>query len=214
MWARLSGDSLAEFGATVPLQSIENAPAEAQMVWPPQPVAMIPVPDEARNATGFTHLKLYWEAHGHPPQPFLVPHFDFHFYSVSQADGDAIDCADSTKPSQLPPRYELPDVTIPELGELKGLCVPRMGMHAVREEVLGGSEPFTGTMVMGYYGGNVIFVEPMITRSTLLQAQPFTLEVPALSAGAANVRYPTGFRAEYDASARTYRLVFFGIPSS
>jgi hypothetical protein len=69
-------------------------------------------------------------------------------------------------------------------------------------------------MVVGYYAGNVIFVEPMITRSMLLQAQPFTLEIPALSAGAGNVRYPTGFRAEYDAAARSYRLVFFGIPSS
>ncbi len=66
-WATLSGDEVVEFGATVPVRAIESAPLDLEMVWPPQPIAIIPLPEEVTQAIGFNHLMINWEHHGHPP---------------------------------------------------------------------------------------------------------------------------------------------------
>ena len=208
VWGETSGNALVAFGATVPVGSVENAPADAPMVWPPVATAAIPLPDAVRSATGFEVLTVYWEAHGHPPGPYLVPHFDFHFYTIPAGDVAAIDCADSTKPGRLPAAYELPDVNIPQIGNLIGLCVSGMGMHAVPGAELQATTTFQKTMIVGYYRGRPIFVEPMITRATLLERRSFPLSLPDVPDRPANVRYPTRFRADYDSTAQAYKFVF------
>jgi len=194
--------------ATVPLPMVENAPDEAPMEWPPVPAAVLRLPEVVSANTGFDELTVFWEPHGHPPGPYLTPHFDFHFYSISGANVQAIDCADSTKPAQLAAGYELPDVTIEPIGDLVGLCVPGMGMHALPAAELASTAPFEKTMVLGYYAGQPIFVEPMITSAALLERHSFTLDIPEIPGGAANVRYPKKFSADYDAVAHTYTFRF------
>jgi hypothetical protein len=213
-WGETSGGALVAFGATVPVAAIENAPADAPMVWPPVAAAAIPLPEAVSSATGFKLLTVYWEPHGHPPGPFLVPHFDFHFNAISADEVKAIDCADSTKPSRLPTAYELPDVSIPQLGTLLGLCVPTMGMHAMPGADVHATTPFQKSMIVGYYGGRPIFVEPMIPRTTLLARQSFTLDIPQVPDRPAGARYPTTFRADYDGTAQTYRFVFSGLTAA
>ena len=44
-WAKMQGETLLEVGATVPIGSIENAPADTPMVWPPVPVATLDIPE-------------------------------------------------------------------------------------------------------------------------------------------------------------------------
>ena len=124
---------------------------------------------------GVDHLAVFWEAHGHPPGPFLTPHFDFHFYVISDSATDAIDCSNTTKPQAIPASYTLPDVDIPKLGMLTGLCVPKMGMHALPEEFATGTTPFTGTMVFGYYAQRPIFYEPMLSRAMLQERRSIHL---------------------------------------
>lgn len=208
VWGESSGNTLVAFGATVPVGSVENAPADAPMVWPPVAVATIPLPEAVSAATGFKVLTLYWEPHGHPPGPYLVPHFDFHFNTISADEVSAIDCADSTKPGRLPTAYELPDVTTPQLGTLLGLCVPKMGMHALLGAELHAATPFQKTMIVGYYRGRPIFVEAMITRATLLERRSFLLTIPDVPDRPANVRYPTRFQADYDSTTQAYKFVF------
>ena len=207
-WGEISGNMLVAFGATVPIRSVENAPADAPLVWPPVAAAAISLPEAVRSATGFESLTIYWEPHGHSPGPYLTPHFDFHFNAVSMANIDAIDCADSIKPIRPPAGYELPDASIPQLGTLTGLCVPKMGMHAVPETELRASTLFQKTLLVGYYHGQPIFLEPMITRATLLERRSFALSVPDVPDRPANVRYPTRMQADYDNSAQAYRFVF------
>jgi Hypothetical protein TTHB210 len=209
-WATLSGDQVVEFGATVPLQAIESAPLDVEPVFPPPPAAVILLPDEVAQATGFNHLMINWENHGHPPALFAVPHFDFHFYAVDPAVVAAMDCGDLSKPAQLPQAYALPDVTIPGIGELVGLCVPGMGMHAMPADELDQTEPFGASMIVGYYEGNVMFVEPMIARAKLMAAEGFTMDVPAVPAAGANVRWPSHFEASFDESTQTYRFTYSG----
>ena len=205
VWGERTGNTLLAFGATVPVGSVENAPADAPMVWPPVVAATIPLPEVVKSATGFDNLTVFWEAHGHPPGPYLVPHFDFHFNTIPVG---AIDCADSTKPGRLPAAYELPDISIPQLGNLIGLCVPGMGMHALLGAELNAPTVFQKTMVVGYYRGQPIFVEPMITRATLLERRSFLLNIPDVPDWPTNARYPTRFRADYDSTAQAYKFVF------
>jgi hypothetical protein len=212
VWGETSGNTLVAFGATIPVASVEGAPAEAPMVWPPASDAVIPLPEAVSSATGFKVLTLYWEPHDHPPGPYLVPHFDFHFNAISADELGAIDCADSTKPSQLPAAYELPDVSIPQLGTLLGLCVPKMGMHSLPGAELHAATLLQKTMIVGYYRGRPIFVEPMITRATLLERRSFSMDIPEVPDRPTGVRYPTTFRADYDSTAQTYRFVFAGLP--
>ncbi len=210
-WATLDGaDSLIEFGATVPLAAIEQASLDLPMVWPPLLGAIVRMPEQVTAAMGVDHVTIYWEPHGHPPGPYLTPHFDFHFYHVSSETREAIDCADTTKPTVLPAGYVLVDVEIPEVGMLEGLCVPAMGMHALLESELESDEVFDGTMVIGYDRGTPLFFEPMITREMFMRRQSFDLPMPAVSGLPDGVRYPTHYRAEYDAATDAYRFIFSG----
>lgn len=214
VWEETRGEAVISFGATIPIAAIENAPADAEMVWPPVAGLRVPLPGHLSEATGMRSMTVYWEPHGHPPGPYLTPHFDFHFNNVTAAARAAIDCSDLTKPAQLPAGYTLPDVDIPGLGNLVGLCVPQMGMHAVLESELTATTPFRATMIVGYYAGKPVFIEPMVTREMLLERKSFTLDVPTIPGLPASVRYPTSFRADFDEKAQAYRFVFEGIPAA
>jgi hypothetical protein len=211
-WATLDeAGGLVEFGATVPVAAIDAAPHDMEMVWPPVASAVLSMPAEVTAAAGVDHLTVYWEAHGHPPGPYLTPHFDFHFYNVASAAREAIDCADTTKPAAFPAGYGMTDVEIPGIGTLIGLCVPAMGMHALLESEMTGQDLFSGTMVIGYDRGTPLFFEPMLTRELLVKRQSFDLPMPTVASLPAGVRYPQRYRAEYHAATDSYRFTFSGI---
>jgi len=211
-FAEMSGTRVIALGATVPMAAIDGSPADAPMVWPPVANAVIPMPAEARGATGVDHLTVFWEHHGHPPGPFLTPHFDFHFYTISDAERRAIDCSSKTKPAVFPAGYGMVDIELPGLGMLTGLCVPGMGMHSLVTTDLEAKTPFSGTMVLGFYNARPIFFEPMIAKAKLQERKSFTLPL-ITPEPAAGVHYPTRFEAVYDASIPGYRFVFSGFGS-
>src|SRR5262245_45401625 len=91
-WAELSGSTVTAYGLDIPVKMVENAPTDGPMVWPPAVAASIPLPAEVRQATGFDHIQVNWEHHGHPPAAYLVPHLDLHLYATSSADVRAVDC--------------------------------------------------------------------------------------------------------------------------
>jgi hypothetical protein len=212
-WARMQGTTVVAVGATVPLASIENAPDDEHMVWPPVMATVLRMPESSQEQAGLTEVTVFWEPHGHPPGPYLTPHFDFHFYTITRADRTAIDCIDETKPSVLPAGYSLVDVTLPpplaEMageGPLIGLCVAEMGMHSLLTSELESTDQFRGSMVIGYYHAAPIFVEPMLSRELLLEKRSFDLPIPSIP-GMDGV-YPRAFRAEYDAQQQLYHFVF------
>ena len=218
-WAKMEGETVLEVGATVPIGSIENAPAETTMVWPPVPVATLEIPEVARQKSGMTNLTMFWEAQGHPTGAFFTPHFDFHFNDISSAELNAIDCKNLTKPASLPAGYALPDFDLPPdaskmmgVSTMVGLCVPKMGMHAVPAEDVERKEPIKASMVVGYSIGKPIFIEPMISKALLTQKQSFDLRVPA-GPGRTGAQ-PTKFHAEYDAQKQEYRLILSGFSAS
>lgn len=120
-------------------------------------------------------LRLYYE----PPNIYEAPHFDFHFYTIPQADRHIISClgADAAACTQ-PPAPEL--IAANYVPTPAG--VPMMGWHWVdiTSPEFNGSL-FTSTFIYGYYAGKIIFLEPMITLA-FLQSQPqaeFAIKEPA-----------------------------------
>ncbi|MFN2316253.1 MAG: hypothetical protein ABR551_00110 [Gemmatimonadales bacterium] len=198
------------YGVTVPMTVIEGAPADHEMAFPPVANAIVRMPAEVTAATGVDHFTFFWEPHGHPPGAYLTPHFDFHFYGISGAAREAIDCADPMKPETLAAGYALPDLEIPELGTLVGMCVPAMGMHSAPGDQLASDVLFDGTMIIGYYQQRPIFFEPMIAQQYLLRRESFDLAMPSVPGVPSGVRYPGQFRAEYDAASDSYRFTFTG----
>lgn len=212
-WASAQAGVPIEEGATIPLAAIEAAPNEQPMAWPPTMAASVGMPSD--GAGPLDHMTMYWEPMGHAPATYLVPHFDFHFYLIPEAQRLAIDCADLTKPASLPDGYALPDEQLPpEVAEmigvetLVGICVPEMGMHSLPAAELASSTPFESTMVVGFYEGAPIFIEPMISRVRLLRRESFDIPVPAIAG--LEGRQPTTFRAEYVPDEDAYRFTFSG----
>jgi len=214
-WAKMQGATVVEAGATVPIASIDSSPSSEPMAWPPVAAAVASLPDSAQSGTGFHQLTVYWEPMGHPPGPYMTPHYDFHFNLFTAVEIAAIDCKDLSKPAALPAGYALPDVPLPPpmakmLGveSLIGLCVPQMGMHSLPAAELANASQFKGDMVIGYWKGKPVFIEPMLTRAMLLEKKSFDLPIPTVP-GLAGI-YPRKFHAEWDAKTNAYQFVFSG----
>jgi len=207
-YGKIVNGQVVEFGATIPMATVENAPLDEEMVFPPLTLARIEMPAEIKSKTGIDHLGINWEVQGHPPATFLTPHFDFHFYTKSGAEIDAIDCSNTDKPETLPTGYVMPDDEVPGYGTLIGLCVPAMGMHALNGVDAGATEIFESTMIVGFYEQEVIFVEPMISRAKLLAGHSFATTVPEVEDAGEGVMWPNSFEAIYDEATNSYRFVY------
>lgn len=193
----------------VPVAVVENAPANPPMVMPPHPDLEIPFAPAVRQQTGFTFASIWWEAHGHPPAAFMVPHFDLHFYFAPEKKIETIDCKDTVKPSMVPAGYVLPDLTVPHMGTMVGACVPQMGMHAVPVADATLKTGWKASMLVGYYGGQAKFFEPMVSNALMLQKHSFTLPVPQDIQPVAGIKYPKTFRAVYRPNIKAYDFTFF-----
>jgi len=216
-WARIGADGvIREVGLTIALAAVENAPVDehdsTETHEHTEPSVQAEFPAAIKAATYFDHVSIDFVPGGHPPEPYLLPHFDVHFYGISMPEQLAIDCNDGTKPEAalLPANYIL--VTTDGTPEGPADCVPAMGQHAadITSPELNQVDPqrFTKTMILGYYGGEFIFFEPMITRDYFLQRQSFEMAVPDAYQPGVQKQYPRTFRGVYDAQADTYRLIW------
>ena len=89
---------------------------------------------------------------------------------------------------------------------LIGLCVPQMGMHALLMSEIERKDAMSGSMVIGYYKGKPIFIEPMLTKAMLMEKKAFDLPIPTIPGLKGN--YPRVFHAAYDAKEQSYRFRF------
>lgn len=154
----------------------------------------LPMPPQAHSSI-YTHGLLDWNPMGHPPPGvYDLPHFDFHFYTSSEADRLAIPPYE-----QAPDKFEnypaadympLNYVPIPE-------GVPQMGAHwaDVTSPELNGQK-FTQTFIYGSYNGKVTFQEPMVTEAFLNANAGFTRSIPQAAKVEKPGWYPTKMRIE------------------
>ena len=179
------------------------------------------------SAAPFRFVEVNWNPMGHEPEGVYqdVPHFDFHFYTVSREARDSIVRSDprwATRANALPAADFLPPYALqlgPPGAAPADVAVPKMGVHWVDtrspelQRLLGKPEayaPFTRTFLHGSWNGRVHFFEPMITRAHLLAKKAATdptvrderIALPIPARYAEPGRYPTAYRITWDAGAR------------
>lgn len=164
----------------------------------------------AINPTPFQYVMLDWNPAGHEPHGvYDQPHFDVHFYIISDAQRHAISPDDlefMAKAHRLPPSEFIPAGYIEP-----GLApVPLMGMHLVdpaspelRPE---NPERFTRTFIYGSWDGQLIFAEPMITTAYLEQRGDVTVPVPVAERYNPQGYYPGAYNVRWDEAAGEYRI--------
>lgn len=150
-------------------------------------------PSQTKDTLPFLHFGLDWNPHGHEPAGIYdKPHFDFHFYMISEAERSAIPAFEEAqaKFENYPDVAYMPENYFPSPGG-----VPQMGAHWVdiTSPELNG-QPFTQTFLMGSFDGEVIFYEPMITEGFIRSHTSFERAVPRPAKVQADGYYPTKMR--------------------
>lgn len=153
----------------------------------------------------YREIVVGWNPEGHePPGVYDIPHFDFHFYTIDKDDREAITCigSDASVCTKVPHKDFLPKFYIPTPAG-----VPMMGWHWLdsRSPELNGKR-FTSTFIYGYYDGEMIFVEPMITREFMLSCARVNHVLPLPHKVASEGYYPRKYTLNYNAKEKVYRL--------
>ena len=170
---------------------------------------VLPFHHKAMNVVPFKHVYLNWNPDGHPPipGPYLVPHFDFHFYMISSEERMLISPA-SPKMNATPLPSLWPTNYVPTPGG-----EPQMGKHWINP--LGSPEiccrqPFKYTLIHGSYDSKFIFIEPMITRAFLLGSEniskPFS---PLKQFVVPGTWYPSTYKIRKEEGDRIVSLTSF-----
>lgn len=159
------------------------------------------LPSQANGKTPFKFLGLDYNPHGHEPVGvYNVPHFDFHFYKITNAERLAITAGDP-KLDVLPAESYLPATYFPAGG------VPQMGNHWIdpASPELNG-EPFTKTLIYGSYDGKVTFVEPMITVEHIKAKDWLNIAIKQPQKFAPAGYYPTTYSVHHNLQAKLYEI--------
>jgi hypothetical protein len=199
--------SWVEYGIRPRVQAIGISITGSAMDSLPEDMQVIVLkPKKQHSVPPFKHFTVDWNPHGHDPMGiYTVPHFDYHFFMISSAKRESITCANAdaavcmVQPNQalIPANY----VPTPE-------GVPMMGWHWVditSPEFNG--QPFSATMIYGYYNGKINFIEPMVALS-YLETQPnaeFEIKQPAEVS--AHGYYPKRYHVWFKAATDTYEVV-------
>jgi len=166
---------------------------------------VIELPSQA-SVTPFKHAVVDWQPSGHPPpMVYTVPHFDVHFYMITQAERAGIVLGDADLAARM---VRQPAAQFVPSGYVAGMASARMGMHwndpSAPER---NGQPFTQTFIYGSYDGAFIFAEPMVAKS-YLETKPAAVVTPIrLPEKYAAVGYqPTSYTVAYDAATKEYRI--------
>jgi hypothetical protein len=159
-----------------------------------------------RNPTPFRHVLIDWNPGGHePPGIYDLPHFDFHFYTITDAERRAIDPADAEFAAKAA-RFPAAAYTPAGYTAIPG-AIPFMGAHWVdpTSPELNG-QTFTQTFIYGSWDGALIFAEPMITKAFLESRPDFERAIPVPAQYAEAGYYPARYSIRWDAESREYRV--------
>lgn len=211
-----------ELGIALDAKALEGLPS-AQMGY----MYLLRLPAHAPDP--YKLVELDWNPHGHePPGVYTVPHFDFHFYTITLAERNAIVPSNpsfATEANNLPTDGYVP----PFYAALAGpgqtpadIAVPMMGVHwsDVRSPELqqllqnpdpNAYQPFTKTFIYGSWNGRFTFYEPMVTRAYLLSKPNVSTDIPVPQLYPQPGYFPTSYKVAYDAQAREYRVALTGL---
>lgn len=168
---------------------------------------VLKLPGQA-HATGIKTVMVGWNPMGHEPQGvYSVPHFDFHFYTITHG-----------QIMQIPGGVDEGAYKLLEKGVFPGIytfgpvpfAVPHMGLHwsdITSPEF--SPAGFSKTFIYGSNQDRVTFLEPMITLAYLLGLpanQAVETPIPSLLKHEDPGYYPESYTLMYDAGAGTYKI--------
>lgn len=208
-------------GVAITEAALTNLPSHVPGPGPSAVMLTLALPAEAPN-TGFDHVMLDWNPAGHEPEHvYTLPHFDFHFYSITPAEVMAMMPSDpqwAQKAGALPAAAYVPNgYTAAHV--LAGIpaaaaAVPMMGLHwldtsSPELQPPPAGKTFTETFIYGSYDGKFVFIEPMITKA-YLESLKGTAGMSRAIGTAAQVAkpgfYPSRYSITYDSAAKEYRI--------
>ena len=175
----------------------------------------LPFPAEVtgRDDIPFNFAMLNWNPGGHPPEVWLLPHFDIHFYSIPKTTvkairvgpcGIFIDCEDFARAIKpVPAKYVHPEHASVEA------AVGQMGDHLIDTRTPEFGDPpetFTYTWIFGAYDGSVIFNEVMVTRDFLTGEPDLCNDIKQPAAWEKAGYYPTRYCIRNDSSDGSLRV--------
>jgi hypothetical protein len=174
MYARVQNGKTSSLGLFLSDGVLEGLPAHVDMSAVDPIVPMVP----GINDIAIQHVTVGYNPHGHEPDGiFTLPHFDFHFYLITNAERMMIDpsrgAAFEAEANAIVSPDRMPSAFVPAIppgAPFVAGTAPFMGLHWVdlyRSSATQPSIPFEHEFINGTYNGEWIFLEPMITNAWL-----------------------------------------------
>ena len=175
---------------------------------PLEPTAYVLQFPDQKGKYFYKHMLVDWNPQGHePPGIYDVPHFDFHFYTITNEERLAIGPPGAPGFDNLPGPQYVPAGYFRIPGG-----VPQMGTHwadAASPEFNGFG--FTKTFILGSWDGWFIFSEPMITRAYMLSHPDAMTSIPQPEAFQKDGWYPTDYRVQFSTSPNQYTVALLNL---
>ena len=163
---------------------------------------VLPLPKN-KGKDFYTHALLDWNPEGHePPGIYNLPHFDFHFYIISNEERMSIGPKDTVQFANAPDSMYVPSSYMQIPGG-----VPGMGAHwadLLSSEFKG--EIFTKTFVWGSYDGKFTFWEPMVSLNYLLTHPNDVVPLRQPEAYQRDGWYATKYKVSYSTNPNKYTV--------
>ncbi len=200
-WLALGEDGTpAGLGATFTERALLGVPADTDHTL------TLALPAHAAAAVPFDHVEMGWRPRGEEPKGiFDRPHFDLHFYLVPAQAREGI--TDPERAARPPAPEWIPASYVPTPG-----LTPRVGAQWIdptAPEFNG--NPFEHGFAYGFYDGQLVFLEPRVTRAFLESRPDVTQELKLPQSYARPGYYPTRYRVRYDAAAREHSIALEGL---
>lgn len=209
-WVQIGDDGNPKsIGFTLSEKAMDSLPKNP---FPPTSY-FLPLPSVAKS-TGYDHISLDWNSLGHEPTgTYDLPHFDAHFYHIDTNARNLILPLDSLKGKKVPDADNMPAGYIFPGPLTAAAIVPKMGVHYIdpASHEHNGSK-FDQTMIFGFWDGQMIFTEPMITREYLLSKPNFSSNLAQPKKyPKTGVYYATKYSIRYEAGTKEYVVSLDGL---
>ncbi len=164
-------------------------------------VLALPAPVVADDTT-FNHVFFTWNPIGHgPPGIFELPHFDFHFVTVTVAERQSV------IPGIDPVYYPQEFVPIDYLRDnFPPGVVPFRGLHWADSSLHTTNANFKNVLIYNTYRGKLFAFEPMITRAYLLTNPDTIIAIKQAHYYRRTGDYPQNYSINHNAVNHNYNV--------
>lgn len=203
-WEMLGQDnSVYLAGLTIPMNVIEKSSKSKQSTT----IATLSFPEETRKTTFINHVDIQFSNIG-VNADLQQPSFAFRFYGFEESTQSKINCKDNieTEASRIPEGYQL---------QLPSNCEQKIGKRFINSVLNQNSDhpiPFS-RINFGYYQGNMISIELVVTAEQLMKKVSFTLFIPTPKSLGRNTLFPTAFIGVYQPQSDSYDFSMWSFKS-